>query len=107
MKQNGIFVAANYLGSRLQADPEVQPPQKPRLLPEIIVLPFGGEGLLFEGGKRTQVLTGTSSRTLLPAVLEQLDGTKTCDDIAAAIPRASVSDIKNIIVLLFSCGLLE
>lgn len=107
MKQNGIFVAANYLGSRLQADPELELPHRPRLPPEIIVLPFGPDGLLFEGGKTTQVLTGTSSRTLLPAVLAQLDGTKSCEEIAAAVPHASVNQIKNIVTLLFSCGLLE
>ena len=107
MKQDGILVAATRLGPRFQADPELRLPRRPRLPPEIIVLPFGCEGMLFEGGKRTQLLTGTSSRTLLPAVLEQLDGKKTIGEIAAALPHAPSNHIRNIIAVLFSCGLLE
>src|SRR5437016_9679773 len=86
MKTGAILVAADILGPNLLSDPEVQVPRKPRLPPEIVVLPFGPRGILLEGSKTTQVLSGSSARTLLPAVLEQLDGTKTVEEIAAAIP---------------------
>src|SRR6266446_1435955 len=107
MKPGGVLVPAEYLGSVLLSDPEVEAPRKPRLPPEIVVLPFGPDKLIFEGAKRTQVLSGTSSRTLLIAVLKQLDGTRTWDEIAASVPQASLEDINNIVTLLFSCGLLE
>jgi SagB-type dehydrogenase family enzyme len=107
MRKGAILVAADILGPGLLSDPEVQVPRKPRLPPEIVVLPFGPKGILFEGGKTTQVLTGASSRTLLPVVLEQIDGTKTLEEVAAAIPYASLEDIQNIVTLLFSCGVLE
>ena len=107
MKTGAILVAADILGPNLLSDPEVQVPRKPRLPPEIVVLPFGPRGILLEGSKTTQVLSGSSARTLLPAVLEQLDGTKTVEEIAAAIPYASFDDIENVVTLLFSCGVLE
>jgi hypothetical protein len=94
MRTTGILMPANVLGSSLLSDPEVQSPEKPRLPPEIVVVPFGPTGLLFEGSKTTQVLIGESSRTVLPAVLEQLDGMKTWDEIAAAVPYASRDDIE-------------
>jgi len=107
MKPSGTLVPADYLGSVVLADLELQPPRKPRLPPEIVVVPVGPDKILFEGAKRTQVLSGTSSRTLLFSVLEQLDGTRSWEEIAAAVPKASFTDVSTIITLLFSCGLLE
>ncbi len=101
------LVGAGWIGERFAADPALAGPERPRVIPELVIEPFGADGLLFEGARDAQVVRGRAARTVLPRILPWLDGTRTVAEIQAAHPALAPRAIRNLVLLLYSRGLLE
>lgn len=102
-----LTLTASQIGSSFSNDPELQLPRFPRFPPEILVIPYGASGLLFEGGAGTQVLSGRGARGFIPLLLEHLDGSNDIDALYARFPKLPTQAIRDAVALLFSRGLLE
>ena len=103
----GLQLSSEVVGSSFASDGELRLPAFPRAIAELIVLPYGASGLLVEGARDTQVLNGRAARGFVPRLLEQLDGTRSLDELLGAFapyPRQAVFDA---VATLFSRGLLE
>lgn len=99
-------VDARWLGRFFAGDRDLSFPDRPRLIPEVLVLPFREDGLLFVGAESPQVIRGRSARSLLPKVLPLLDGRRRLEEVAIA-SGISASTLRDVVILLFSRGLLE
>ncbi len=102
-----LSMSSEVVGSSFASDAELRLPERPCRLPELVVLPYGPSGLLFEGVRGTQVLNGRAARGFIPRLLEQLDGTRSMDELMdgfAPYPRQAVYEA---VAMLFSRGLLE
>lgn len=100
-------IDARHMGRSFATDKELVLPLRPRLIPELMVLPIGDDGLMFVGAEEHQILRGRTARGLLPRLLPLFDGTRTLDEIVAVQPAVRRSDLHDIVSLLFSRGLLE
>lgn len=107
MSGANAMTSAESIGGTFEVDPELTLPIRPRLIPELVVIPFADAGLLFAGASATQVLLGRSARTRIPQILALMDGTRTVEQLASAMPALTVRDIRNVEALLHSRGLLE
>jgi hypothetical protein len=79
---------------------------RPRVINGLITVELP-DGLLFEGGAQRQVLRGRHALSLLPALLAELDGTATIDEVAAALPAVAADHIERAVTILASLGLVE
>jgi SagB-type dehydrogenase family enzyme len=100
-------VDARSVGRWFAADPDLGLPTRPRLVPELLVLPLDDDGLLVVGAEEPQVLRGRSARGLLMRLLPLLDGSRTLTDISARLPGLDPAIVRDVVGLLFSRGLLE
>lgn len=107
MNLQPLPVRAEHMGAAFGSDPELELPERPRFIPELVTLPFGADGLLVVGANDRQLLRGRAARTLLPELLPLLDGRRTLDELAAAVPSLSATGVRDVIALLQSRGLLE
>jgi SagB-type dehydrogenase family enzyme len=107
MNQRAEIVPAAQVGLSFSSDAEMTLPERPRLVPELHVFPFGRDGMIVDGAGAPQVLGGASARVVLPRLMRLLDGTRSLDEIAAALPRYSATAIRDAVWLLYSRGLLE
>lgn len=98
---------AEGLGRRLQADPQMQRPRRPRFSEDYLVVPLGPEGLLVAGAEKREIFRGRSASRLLPRLLPLLDGTRRASDLAEALPGLSAAVIEDVLGLLYLRGLLE
>jgi bacteriocin biosynthesis cyclodehydratase domain-containing protein len=80
-------------------------PQRPLLAPWYR-LAGDGERLLLEYAQRVVVLEGAAVRTLLPALLPLLDGTRTVEDLAARMGAVARTAVELALETLAECGLL-
>ena len=95
------------MGQSFATDRDLTLPARPRLIPELIALPLGADGVMFVGAEAPQVLRGRSARGVLPRLLPLLNGEHTLSEIAETQPALSATDLRDIVSLLFSRGLLE
>lgn len=102
-----LTVSAQVLGHSFARDPELRIPQQPRFIREVLTIPYGADGLLFEGVRDVQVIAGRSARSFLPRLLPLLDGTRSFADLAAVFPALPPQAIHDALALLYSRGLLE
>lgn len=86
-------------------DPQFQLPVRPAVVPGSVTL-WVGDQLLIEGTGSRRVLSGRSARRILPDLLPLLDGTRTISDLAKVLGQ-SEPRVRAVLVLLFSCGLLQ
>lgn len=107
MKTKISRVDAHWIGNSFSIDPDLMLPVRPRLLPELLVVPFGGDGLLFLGSEIAQVIRGKSAKVLLPRVFPLLDGRTTIEELAAQMPEYPSHAARDVVSLLYSRGLLE
>jgi SagB-type dehydrogenase family enzyme len=106
--RNGLdFIDARRMGQTFATDRDLTLPVRPRLIPELIALPIGEDGVMFVGAEEPQVFRGRSARRLLLRLLPLLDGEHTVDQIAERQPAFRPSDLHDMVSLLFSRGLLE
>ncbi|GIV97942.1 MAG: hypothetical protein KatS3mg057_2599 [Herpetosiphonaceae bacterium] len=95
------------LSDRFQMDPQMQLPQRPRFSEDYLLIDLGEAGLLVQGAEKPELFRGKAARVLLPRLLPLLDGTRTVEDLQAALPQVKPSIIADTISLLFLRGLLE
>lgn len=102
-----LTIDAQTLGHSFSGDPELKLPHMPRFISEVLVIPFGESGLLFEGVRDLQVISGRSARTFIPQLLPLLDGQHSIDMLQARFPRLPPGAVRDAVVLLYTRGLLE
>jgi SagB-type dehydrogenase family enzyme len=102
-----LNMSSEVVGSSFASDSELRLPEHPRFLPELVVLPCGPSGLLFEGVRGTQLLNGRGARGFVPRLLEQLDGTRSMDELMGAFAPYPPQAVYEAVAMLFSRGLLE
>lgn len=107
MHNTALTTSAAGIGSRFVADPELSLPLRPYFPPEIVVVPYRDNGLLFEGARGTQLLAGRSARFFIPQLLARLDGNSTLEQLGAHFPSVPPKALHDALALLFSRGLLE
>jgi len=107
VKPQGLLVHAESMARHFSADADLALPERPRIPPEVLVLPFDEDGLLFVGTKQTQLLRGRSARDLLPRLILHLTGGSTVEEIVSRFPGLASGTIRNAVALLYSRGLLE
>lgn len=100
-------VSARTMGRSFATDPDLQLPVRPCFISELLVCPFEEDGVLFVGTQSTEVIRGRSARLLLPRLLPLLDGTRTQEDLYAMLPELSAENLRDVLSLLFSRGLME
>src|SRR3954453_19133580 len=86
-------------------DPDIELPVRPRLCAGLVVIETD-RGLLIEGAPERQWLTGDAATTLLPRLLELLDGTLDDAELARAL-AAPIRHVRSAIALLYARGVLE
>lgn len=102
-----LQLSSAVIGSSFANDAELQLPERPRAIPELLVMPYGATGLLVEGARDTQVLNGRAARNFVPRLLQQLDGTRTVAELLGAFPPYPPQAVFEALAMLFSRGLLE
>lgn len=102
-----LAMSADNIGFSFANDPELRLPQQPRFVPEVLVIPYGATGLLFEGAFGTQVLNGRAARGFIPRLLPLLDGSRSLADLRLTFPSMPENSLRDTIALLYSRGLLE
>ncbi|ETX12953.1 hypothetical protein OCH239_15150 [Roseivivax halodurans JCM 10272] len=100
-------ISADVIGGSFLNDAELALPERPRVPPEILMIPYGAHGLLFEGGDGNQIISGRGARSFIPRLVAVLDGTRTLPEILAAFPRVDDAKVFGALALLYSRGLLE
>ncbi len=104
---NVLTITAQSLGFGFAGDPELNLPERPRYVAEVVAIPYGQNGLLFDGVRGVQVIMGRSARTFLPRLLPLLDGSRTLDELASVFPQLPRQALHDTLALLYSRGLLE
>jgi bacteriocin biosynthesis cyclodehydratase domain-containing protein len=99
------LIAAETMGRAVRLDPQFAMPCKPSFPRELVVVPLP-DGLLISGTGEQQVLRGRATRSLIPRLLPLLDGTRTLDEVSAALADVPRSLLENAIALLYTRGLL-
>lgn len=102
-----LTISANNMAQKFADDPEINLPAQPCFIKEVLVLPYGQHGLIFEGVRGTQVISGRGARTFIPTLIKVLDGTRNIDEIVALFPQYNGQAIINALILLYTRGLLE
>jgi SagB-type dehydrogenase family enzyme len=105
--QTTNVVDARWIAQSFSRDPDMSLPERPRLIPELVAVPCGADGILFAGAETTELIRGKSTRTLLPRVLPLLDGTRTLPELAQSLHDVPPQHVIGVISLLYSRGLLE
>ena len=100
-------VDARRMGEAFATDRDLTLPERPRLIPELVIVPLEDDGLMFVGAEVPQVLRGKSARRLLPGLLPLLDGHHTLSELSDNLPALRPTDVRDVVSLLFSRGLLE
>jgi SagB-type dehydrogenase family enzyme len=103
----GLQLSSSVIGSSFANDAELRLPAYPRVIPELMVLPYGASGLLIEGARDTQVLNGRAARGFVPRLMQQLDGSRSLQALLPAFPPYSADAVFEALAMLFSRGLLE
>ena len=102
-----LRVDAGFIGEAFLGHKGFGLPEQPRLLPELVILPFKTDGILFVGAKVPQLIRGKAARSLVQSLLKHLDGTRTLAELSALLPEVPVRHLHDSVALLHSRGLLE
>lgn len=100
------FIKARDMLRAVTIDPQFSMPERPRFIRELAVIPMV-DGLLFDGTDEQQLLRGRAAQRLLPLLLPLLDGTRSLEQVSAALPHIPSEAIRNAVALLYTRGLLE
>jgi SagB-type dehydrogenase family enzyme len=98
---------AEGLSRVFQTDPQMQLPLRPRFSEDYFVMPLGETAMMIAGGEKAEVFRGKSAALLLPHLLPLLDGTRTFEDLDAALPSVAPKVLRDAVSLLYFRGLLE
>lgn len=100
-------ITADMMGSSFLRDPELTLPDHPSFPREIVMAPFGGSGILFDGIDGLQLISGAGARNFIPRLIGKLDGSRSLAEVAAEFPSIGPRKVMGAIALLYSRGLLE
>lgn len=100
------LIAAEAMARAVTFDPQFAMPRRPHFPAELVVIPME-DGLLIDGADDKQLLRGKATRNLLPRLLPLMDGTRTLEQLAEALPKVPGESIRNAVALLYTRGLLE
>lgn len=103
--QEKQLISAAAMAAAVARDPNLQLPKHPRFADGLVVVPMP-DGLLVEGTAERQVFRGRAATTLLPRLLPLMDGTRTTEDLAAALPDVVSEAVVNAVALLYMRGVL-
>src|SRR3954468_9824099 len=95
MKNFSLTQSAELIGGKFDEDPELHIPEYPRFPEEILAIPLGKLGLLFEGAKGTQVLNGNAARQFVPPLLKHLNGRNSLRDLQTIFPKVPAKSIHD------------
>ncbi|WP_409464368.1 nitroreductase family protein [Amycolatopsis sp. GA6-003] len=98
-------VTAARMTAAVAGDPQFTLPERARTLPGLLRVPLPA-GLLVEGAAARQVFSGKAATTVLPRVLDLLDGTRTYAEIAASLGLRE-AEVVSVVSLLYVRGLVE
>lgn len=87
-----------------RTDPEMAVPTYPAFIPGSVAVPIA-DGLIVDGGASRQLLNGSAATTLVPKLVNLLDGSRTVQEIADELAIPSVQ-VEAAVALLSSCGLI-
>jgi SagB-type dehydrogenase family enzyme len=79
---------------------------RPHFARTFVVVPFE-EGLLVDGASGLQILQGKAMGSVLPDLIELMDGVRTTAEIQAALMTIPPEDVQAAISTLSECGLIE
>ena len=79
---------------------------RPRMIKGLVVAPMA-DGLVFEGGAERRVLRGRAARSLIPRLVETLDGTRAIDEVARVLADVPADHVRRAVSLMWSLGLIE
>jgi bacteriocin biosynthesis cyclodehydratase domain-containing protein len=71
-----------------------------------VVLLWGKDDLVIEGTGNRRTFTGRTAKHLLPDLIPLLDGSRTCEELATRLGWGP-EPIRTVLMLLYSCGLLQ
>ncbi|GAA3389004.1 tpaE [Cryptosporangium minutisporangium] len=98
-------VDAGRIGLAAHYDPQLSVPVRPRLRRGLTLVPGDAE-LAVHGGPRRQRFRGRSATTLLPALLDALDGERTYPELADAL-GVPAEHVFRSLALLWTSGVIE
>lgn len=79
---------------------------RPHFARNFVVVPFE-DGLLVDGASGLQILQGKAMGVLVPDLIELMDGSRTTEEIQAALITIPPEDVQAAISTLSGCGLIE
>src|SRR5690242_17626492 len=98
--------SAERIAAAFAGDEQLNAPERPRLVDGLVRLAVP-EGLMFEGAPERQLLRGRAARDFLPALLRELDGSRSVEELADALGERGPDRVRKAVALLYACGLLE
>lgn len=84
----------------------MESPHRPKLLGEIVTVPLE-DGVLIDGFARLEVIRGPIAQTLLPSLLDLMDGTHTVDELQASFPSVPPEYIHDAVSYLVAGGIVS
>ena len=100
-------IAAETMLAAVESDPQLSPPQRPVFCPDVLVVDLP-DGILVEGAPERAVFRGAAARTLLPALLPLMDGSRGPAELSADLPEpTSERSVRAAIALLYTAGLVH
>lgn len=81
-------------------------PLRPRFTRELVVVPFEG-GIAIDGAHRFYVLRGETWKSALPRLRALIDGSRSLDEIQAALPDIPQEHVRDAVSSLFALSAVE
>lgn len=107
MKTN--MLDAQGIGQQFLGDDDLQSmmPIRPRFIPELIVIPYGREGLLVSGGNASRLLKCAGGQDEVLELLRQLDGRRTFEQLIQEVSTTIEGGVFGVLSMLVRYGFLE
>jgi SagB-type dehydrogenase family enzyme len=97
-------IAQQFLGDE---DLQSMMPVAPRLLPELLLLPFGRDGLLISGGNATRLLKCPGAQDQLLDVLREIDGRRSMQDLLREVDTPIEGGVFGVLSMMVRYGFVE
>ncbi len=97
-------IARQFLGDE---DLHSMLPVAPRLLPELLLLPFGRDGLLVSGGNATRLLKCPGAQDAVMDVLREIDGRRSMTDLLEQVQSPIEGGVFGVLSMMVRYGFVE
>lgn len=101
---DALGIARQFLGDD---DLQSMLPVRPRLIPELIVVPFGREGLLVSGGNASRLLKCPGGQDEVFSAFREIDGRRTLEQLVEEVPTTIDGGMFGVLSMLVRYGFLE